>query len=229
MEEKRGKGRPRNEENYINEDNLKRPERNNTKQALKRAEKAYKTAQKVYKAYEEAKPNPLNLPFKDLSDEAKTMWEYLFSLRGVEIEDVGKIKPAFDSMKELITAYQCFCVFIVQHRFIDELEIPITPTYSDFARWLGVTPRTVEAYVAKNASEEEKKALMALRSDILFKGAAAKVYEKTITIFAMKNWCDWSDKQEVKQEVTEQGISQEEIEDRLKNLGYSRDRLELVK
>ena len=42
-----------------------------------------------------------------------------------------------------------------------------------------------------------KKEFEDIRADLLARGAALGKYNPTIVIFALKNWCKWTDKQEV--------------------------------
>lgn len=46
-----------------------------------------------------------------------------------------------------------------------------------------------------------KKEFEEIRADLLARGAALGKYNPTIVIFALKNWCKWTDKQEVTQET----------------------------
>ena len=43
-----------------------------------------------------------------------------------------------------------------------------------------------------------------LVSDVLAQGAALGYWNSTITIFVLKNWCHWSDKQEAEQKPTDE-------------------------
>lgn len=74
------------------------------------------------------------------------------------------------------------------------------PSLSNFADWKGCDRRSVY-----NALHEYfpniKKQFMDDISDCLAQGAAVGRYQPTITIFTLKNWCDWADKQEQKIEA----------------------------
>ena len=47
-----------------------------------------------------------------------------------------------------------------------------------------------------------KKEFEDIRADLLSRGASIGVYNVTMIIFALKNWCNWKDKAEVEQDNT---------------------------
>lgn len=51
-----------------------------------------------------------------------------------------------------------------------------------------------------------KKEFEDIRADLLSRGASLGVYNSTMVIFALKNWCNWKDKQEIEQDITTKGI-----------------------
>lgn len=100
----------------------------------------------------------------------------------------GKPK-AFSTPEDLIDTFSDF----IEHVRLNEYSI--YPTKANFARYLQITPRTVyntlEIYFP-----EIKKMYIDMLSDCLTEGASLGKYEKTMTIFCLKNWCNWADKQE---------------------------------
>jgi hypothetical protein len=51
-----------------------------------------------------------------------------------------------------------------------------------------------------------KKEFEDMRGDLVARGASLGVYNSTMAIFALKNWCNWKDKQEIEQDITAKGI-----------------------
>lgn len=50
-----------------------------------------------------------------------------------------------------------------------------------------------------------KKDFEEIRADLLVRGGSLGKYNSTMVIFALKNWCNWTDKKEVKNEVDSNG------------------------
>ena len=50
-----------------------------------------------------------------------------------------------------------------------------------------------------------KKDFEEIRADLLVRGGSLGKYNSTMVIFALKNWCNWADKKEVKNEVDSNG------------------------
>jgi hypothetical protein len=77
---------------------------------------------------------------------------------------------------------------------------PEPPTFFGFYRYVsGITEcsyntvrRSFDQYWADIKKEFEE-----MRADLLVRGTAMGKYNSTIAIFALKNWCKWTDKQEV--------------------------------
>lgn len=51
-----------------------------------------------------------------------------------------------------------------------------------------------------------KKDFTELRGDVVARGASLGVYNSTMAIFALKNWCNWKDKQEIEQDINAKGL-----------------------
>ncbi|MBR5316031.1 MAG: hypothetical protein IKU44_04490 [Firmicutes bacterium] len=91
---------------------------------------------------------------------------------------------------------ECFINYldIVKENGFKEL-----PTKGNFANFAGIDKKTI--YNTSNEYfPETKKDWQVALADCLAEGSAVGAYDKTITIFCLKNWCDWADKREEKVE-----------------------------
>ena len=91
---------------------------------------------------------------------------------------------------------ECFLEYldyVVDNNFVE------LPTKGNFAKWAGIDRKTIYN-TSKEYFPETKKDWQEALADCLTEGAAAGAYEKTITIFCLKNWCNWADKREEKVE-----------------------------
>lgn len=81
---------------------------------------------------------------------------------------------------------------------------PETATFYGFYRYMhdktGCSYRTIRRCFDEYWTDI-KKDFEEIRADLLVRGAAKGKYNPTIAIFALKNWCKWTDKQEVTQET----------------------------
>ena len=77
---------------------------------------------------------------------------------------------------------------------------PETATFYGFYRYMhdktGCSYRTIRRCFDEYWTDI-KKDFEEIRADLLVRGAAKGKYNPTIVIFALKNWCKWTDKQEV--------------------------------
>lgn len=129
-------------------------------------------------------------------------WITTLSIRG-EARSVAKERKygkaghpkTYQSGEELIELWTAYCDEIAEQGYVQ------APTQTDFTRWLArrETPADRKTiYTALNRyfpgikSEFER-----IRSDTITAGAMLGHYQQTMTIFALKNWCGWTDKQEV--------------------------------
>ena len=86
--------------------------------------------------------------------------------------------------------------------FDPEIGAIYAPTKTDFCVWLKrekgfscdrkTLYTSLESYFPAVKSKFDE-----IRSDALIKGSMLGRYQPTATIFALKNWCGWKDKQEV--------------------------------
>lgn len=67
------------------------------------------------------------------------------------------------------------------------------PTRANFARWAGADKKTIYNTINKYFPQT-KSTYSDMLADCLSEGAIAGVYDRTITIFCLKNWCNWADK-----------------------------------
>lgn len=106
---------------------------------------------------------------------------------------------AFNSAKKLIELYRLFTDEIIENGFED------VPTQTAFSRWLKHHFREVDRRTIYNALNkyfpEVKEEFDQIRADVLAQGALLGKYNSTMTIFGLKNWCHWTDKQQVEASV----------------------------
>lgn len=106
---------------------------------------------------------------------------------------------AFNSASKLIELFRQFSDEIVENGFKD------VPTQTSFSRWLKSHFRDVDRRTIYNALNkyfpEVKEEFDQIRADVLAQGALLGEYNSTMTIFGLKNWCRWTDKQQVEASV----------------------------
>ena len=110
-----------------------------------------------------------------------------------------------------------YCEYVKSNGFINpNTDKPELPTKSNFAKYAGIDVRTVYNYGYKYFPETKKEWQIIL-ADTLTEGAISGVYDKTMTIFCLKNWCDWADKTDNKVEQKKVSVaSPEEAREALK-------------
>jgi hypothetical protein len=100
----------------------------------------------------------------------------------------------FESGEQLIELFESFC------RDIKDSDYEELPTQTAFTRYLREHFKTTDRktiYTSLNKYfPDVKKEFETLLSDVLVTGAAKGKYREAITIFGLKNWCKWTDKQE---------------------------------
>lgn len=229
-EEKRKRGRPREDELVV------KPFVPHTRPQIKEknkaayAKNAIRRADQLYRQYNQPRPNPLNLDDKDLTKEAKAMWGYIYSMRGGMVpEHQPKI---FESCDEILTAFEGYCAYIRNHNFVkpfkrpdgEEGYMPIVPNVTNLALWLGISRRSMRDNLANMtpAQESEYKSML---GDLLSDGALVGAYNTSSAIFTLKNLCDWADKREDRVTKVEDTSSIDEAKKNLAELGYSRPKL----
>ena len=101
---------------------------------------------------------------------------------------IGGGQPrAFKDATDLLDA---FTDYIDHIRLTDFSEVP---TRANFARWTGADRKTIYNTI-NNYFPQTKSTYSDMLADCLSEGAIAGVYDRTITIFCLKNWCNWADK-----------------------------------
>lgn len=104
----------------------------------------------------------------------------------------------FASGAELISLWNDFCNEIIDNGF-DKV-----PTQTAFCRWLTENYDAVDRRTIYNSLNEYfpdiKKDFEQLQSDTIMTGGMLGKYNATMSIFGLKNWCNWKDKAEVEQD-----------------------------
>ena len=113
-------------------------------------------------------------------------------------ENRGRGKPKrWKNENEFLQDWNAYCNYIVENDFC------VVPTMTDFAMWLEKNGFGADRRTIYNAIHEYfpgvKNKIENMRSDLVVQGAALGKYPSTaMCIFALKNWCGWTDKQETK-------------------------------
>ena len=106
-----------------------------------------------------------------------------------------KTKPnKFESGEQLISLWDDFCNEIIDNGF-DKV-----PTQTAFCKWLADNYEETDRKTIYNSLNKIfptiKKDFDKLQSDTIATGGMLGKYNPTMTIFALKNWCNWADKPE---------------------------------
>lgn len=106
------------------------------------------------------------------------------------------VKPKkFSSGKQLIDLWIAFNDYIRDEGYCT------VPTQTDFCRWLAKEYNKCDRRTIYNALNSYfptiKKEFERIQSDTIVSGSMLNKYNSTMSIFALKNWCKWADKQEV--------------------------------
>lgn len=103
----------------------------------------------------------------------------------------------FKSGEQLIDLWKQFCKHIKDNEYTE------VPTQTNFEQWLNIQYKPVTVRTIYNALNEYfpniKKDFESVQADLIAEGAMLGRYQPTMSIFALKNWCKWTDKQEVTQ------------------------------
>ncbi len=98
----------------------------------------------------------------------------------------------FNSGRELIELWGKFCEEIMDNGF------SAVPTQTAFCRWLAKNYSVVDRktiYTSLNKYFPTiKKEFERIQSDTIMEGGLLGKYNPTMSIFGLKNWCDWKDK-----------------------------------
>jgi hypothetical protein len=116
---------------------------------------------------------------------------YIIERRGV-MATRGQPKK-FDS-DQLISLWREYCDEICDEGFKN------VPTQTAFCRWLNHRYEKTDRKTIYNSLNkyfpEIKKEFDKIQSDVFATGGMLGRYNPTMTIFALKNWCAWTDKAE---------------------------------
>lgn len=117
-----------------------------------------------------------------------------------------KTKPnKFESGEQLISLWNDFCNEIIDNGF-DKV-----PTQTAFCRWLAENYKETDRKTIYNSLNKIfptiKKDFEKLQSDTITTGGMLGKYNPTMTIFALKNWCNWKDKAEVENTVNVEDLT----------------------
>ena len=97
----------------------------------------------------------------------------------------------------MIDLWKQFCKHIKDNEYTE------VPTQTNFEQWLNIQYKPVTVRTIYNALNEYfptiKKDFESVQADLIAEGAMLGRYQPTMSIFALKNWCKWTDKQEVTQ------------------------------
>ena len=120
-----------------------------------------------------------------------------------DTRSVGKPKK-FESGEEIIALWRAYCEEIKANGFTS------APTQTAFCSWLKERHSEADRRTIYNYLNEYfpnlKKEFERIRSDTVVEGTMLGKYNATMSIFALKNWCDWKDKQEIEQDITAKGL-----------------------
>jgi hypothetical protein len=110
----------------------------------------------------------------------------------------------FSSGTELIALWNDFCEDIADNGFTG------VPSQTAFCKWLREHHSAVDRRTIYNSLNEYfptiKDEFERIQGDTITAGAMLGKYNSTMSIFALKNWCNWKDKQEIEQDITAKGI-----------------------
>ena len=117
-----------------------------------------------------------------------------------------KTKPTkFKSAKQLIELWKSFCDDIVAKGFAT------IPSQTAFCRWLTTHYENTDRKTIYNSLNKIfpaiKKEFEQIQSDVIAEGSMLGHYQPAMSIFALKNWCKWSDKPEISTDKSEGRLS----------------------
>lgn len=104
---------------------------------------------------------------------------------------MGKPKK-FENGEELISLFRDFCNSIKESGYTQ------IPNQSNFCRWLENNYEPINRRTIYNSLNRYfpsiKKEFEQLQGDLIAEGAMLNKWNSTMSIFALKNWCKWTDK-----------------------------------
>lgn len=108
----------------------------------------------------------------------------------------GKGHPRkFENGDDMLELYKEFCEEIVVNGYV------VAPTQTEFEKWLGNRidgcDRKTIYHTMNNYYPNIKREFDKIRADVVAQGTMLGKYQPSMSIFALKNWCGWTDKQEI--------------------------------
>lgn len=127
-----------------------------------------------------------------------------------------KTKPTkFKSAKQFIELWQAFCDDIV------DTEFSTIPSQTAFCKWLAKNYESADRKTIYNSLNKIfptiKGDFEKMQSDIIVEGSMLGKYQPTMSIFALKNWCSWSDRTETVQ-LTADDVKQDALSKSLEDM-----------
>ena len=120
-----------------------------------------------------------------------------FGVLFVLVRKVGETMPRghpkkFNSGSKLIALFREFCDEIIDNGFAR------VPNQTNFCKWLSDNYCECDRKTIYNALNKYfptiKSEFEQLQGDVIAEGGMLGKYQSTMSIFALKNWCKWSDK-----------------------------------
>lgn len=106
----------------------------------------------------------------------------------------GGQPKSFKNGDELIELWQEFCDEIVNNEF------KTVPTQTEFSKWLKIKYGKVDRKTIYNSLNKYfpaiKEQFEKIRADVIMQGGMLGKYQPTMSIFGLKNWCKWADRNE---------------------------------
>lgn len=117
----------------------------------------------------------------------------------------------FESAEQLMELWGEFCAEIVANGY------SIAPTYTEFSKWLCTGSVEADRRTIYNSLNKYfpdiKNAVEATRADVVAQGTMLGKYQPSMSIFALKNWCGWSDKLETQNTNTNKNYDLSHLSD----------------
>lgn len=97
----------------------------------------------------------------------------------------------FESAEDFIELWDEFCCEICDSGY------EIVPTQTSFCKWLRENYKATDRRTIYNALNKYfptiKREFEKIQGDIVAQGAMVGKYQPTMSIFALRNWCNWGD------------------------------------
>ena len=127
-----------------------------------------------------------------------------------------KTKPTkFENAENFIELWRSFCDDIVENNF------STIPSQTAFCKWLSKNYESTDRKTIYNSLNKIfptiKRDFESIRGDVIAEGTMLGKYQPTMSIFALKNWCSWSDRVE-NVALTAEDIKQDELSKSLEEM-----------